>query len=358
MQPSCSFTGLLGRVLVVALCLVNAHARAAADERTYPAEAWAERSAEKDSGWSREKLQAADKVASTLGTDAYLVVHRGAVVHRFGDVTRPLNVYSARKSVLSVLYGMYVDRGVIDLRQTLAELGIDDKGGLSAAEKSATVQQLLQARSGVYHEAAYEMPEMKAIRPPRGSHPPGEHWYYNNWDFNALGAIFRLRTGKSVFEALRDDLARPLQFQDFRYPGDTESVFEHASLYPAYVMKLSARDLARVGLLMARGGQWNGRPLVSARWVAESTTSYSTEPEGWQGYGYLWWVPEKAWPFWTRSRDGVFFANGNGGQYVFVDRQRDLVIVHQVRRSPFTRSVTPLAITPLLERILAASPAK
>ena len=52
----------------------------------------------------------------------------------------------------------------------------------------------------------------------------------------------------------------------------------------------------------------------------------------------------------------VFFANGNGGQYVFVDRQRDLVIVHQVRRSLICRNVTPQTITPLLERILAAIP--
>jgi len=70
-------------------------------------------------------------------------------------------------------------------------------------------------------------------------------------------------------------------------------------------MKLSARDLARVGLLMARNGQWHDRPLVSATWVAESTTAYSTEPEGWQGYGYLWWVPQKTWPFWRGSPGSV-----------------------------------------------------
>jgi len=105
-----------------------------------------------------------------------------------------------------------------------------------------------------------------------------------------------------------------------------------------------------------RNGQWHDGSLISATWVAESTTAYITEPEGWQGYRFLWWVPQKAWPFWRRSPGSVFFANGKGGQHVFVDRQRDLVIVHQVRRSLISRNVTPQAVTPLLERILAAIP--
>ena len=349
--------GAVVRSAFLGLALLAAAAIGRAAEPSFPSGTWGEPQPAEVSGWSRERLQAADKVASSLGTDAYLVVHRGAVVHRYGDIARPRNVYSVRKSVLDVLFGVYVDRGVVDLDKSLAELGIDDEGGLSAAERKATVRQLLQSRSGVYHEAAYETREAKAERPARGSHPPGAHWYYNNWDFNTLGGIFEKRTGKTVFEALRDDLAGPLQFEDFRFPEHTESVLERSSRYPAYVMKLSARDLARVGLLMAREGRWRDRQIVSAAWVAESTTAYSTEPEGWQGYGYLWWVPQRAWPFWTRSPGALFFAWGNGGQYVVVDRKRDLVIVHQVDRSRlFSRNVTPGALSDLLARILQASP--
>ena len=63
-----------------------------------------------------------------------------------------------------------------------------------------------------------------------------------------------------------------------------------------------------------RNGQWHDGSLISATWVAESTTAYITEPEGWQGYRFLWWVPQKAWPFWRRSPGSVFFANGKGGR--------------------------------------------
>src|SRR5262245_3997359 len=58
-------------------------------------------------------------------------------------------------------------------------------------------------------------PGMEASMPPRGSHPPGTRFHYNNWDFNALGTIFERQTGRGVFEALREDLAGPLGFQDF-----------------------------------------------------------------------------------------------------------------------------------------------
>jgi CubicO group peptidase (beta-lactamase class C family) len=259
------------RFACLGLALLGASAIGWAADASFPAATWGEPLTVEASGWSREGLQAADKIASSLGTQAYLVVHRGALVHGYGDIAQPLNIYSVRKSLLDVLFGVYVDRGVIDLAKSLEELGIDDEGGLSQAERKATVRQLLQARSGVYHEAAYETREAKAERPARGSHAPGEHWYYNNWDFNTLGGIFERRTGKTVFEALRDDLAGPLQFEDFRYPEHTENAFERSSRYPAYVMKLSARDLARVGLLMARDGRWRDRQIVPASWVAEST---------------------------------------------------------------------------------------
>jgi CubicO group peptidase (beta-lactamase class C family) len=345
----------LGRALVC-VALLGAALQAAADA-VYPARSWARPLPAEAAAWSAERLKAADSFAASLRTDSYLVVHRGRLVHQYGDIARPRNVYSVRKSILSVLTGVYVDRGLIDPEQSLAALGVDDIDGLSAQEKTATLKQLLQSRSGVYHGAAYETREAKALRPLRGSHAPGTFWYYNNWDFNAAGGVFQQRAGKTVFEALRDDLGIPLQFEDFQLPRDTQFVREPVSKFPAYVMKLSARDLARIGLLMARGGRWEDKQLVSAQWVAQSTTAVTIAPGGQQGYGCMWWVPQAAWPFWKRSDGDVFFAWGSGGQFVFVDRGRDLVIVHQVDLPRFfAGDVTPTAIGGLLDRILAAAP--
>ena len=343
-------------VAVALLCaLWSAAGAGAASDATFPGESW-EEPPPASTGWSSEKLQAADELARSMSTDAYLVVHRGVLVHKFGKVTQPMNLASVRKSVLSVLYGIGVGRGEIDLNRTMAELGIEDRSSLSGTEKTATVRQLLQSRSGVYHPAAYETAGMKAERPYRGSHPPGTRWYYNNWDFNALGTIFEKATGSSVFAALEKELARPLAFQDFDPSRDTRYVKEWASHHSAYVMHLSARDLARVGLLMARDGRWEGRRIVSAQWVAESTTSYSDVSPG-VGYGYLWWVGRDRWAFRQRFPAAVFSARGNYGQFLLVDPTRDLVVVHRVDMDKrFAREVSEARFGDLLEKILAAAP--
>ena len=261
-----------------------------------------------------------------------------------------------RKSVLSVLYGIGVDRQQIDLAKTLADLDINDRDGLSDAERGASVRELLQGRSGVYHPAAYETAEMKVARPARGGHPPGTFWYYNNWDFNALGTIFQRTTGRTVFEALELELALPLQFEDFRPDRDTESVLERSSIHSAYVMRISARDLARIGLLMARDGRWEDKQIVSSKWIRESTTSYSNAEPG-VGYGYLWWVGLDHWHFQQRFPGAVFSARGNYGQFLLVDPARDLIVVHRVDMDRwFGRQVTRGAFNSLLAKVLAAAP--
>lgn len=338
----------------LALILLGSVCRAWANP-AWPAATW-ERIAPEPGGWSAAGLAAADDVARSLRSDAYLVVHKGRIVHAYGDPAKRGNLYSVRKSVLSVLFGMHADRGTIDIDKTLAEIGIDDRQGLSEREKTATVRQLLQSRSGIYHPAAYETADMAAQRPPRGSRAPGEHWYYNNWDFNALGTVFQGFTGRTVFESLSDDLAQPLGFEDLRIAEDTAFVRERVSEHPAYTMRLSARDLARVGLLMARGGRWRDRQLVSPQWVAQSTASYSAAPPG-SGYGYMWWVALDGWPFWRKTAGEVFYAHGNHGQFLVVSPRDDLVIVHRTDGGRlFGSSVSPPQFARLLARIVAAGP--
>jgi CubicO group peptidase (beta-lactamase class C family) len=346
---------VLALALALSLSLLAAPARAATDA-VYPAATWTEVAPEA-AGWSAETLKAADDVARSIGTTSYLVIDKGRVVHAFGPVSQPFNLHSARKSVLSVLYGIAADRHQADLGKTLAALAITDQGGLSNAEQQATVRDLLEARSGVYHPAAYETKEMKADRPPRGSHAPGTFWYYNNWDFNTLGTIYRQFTGKSVFEALQDELAGPLHFEDFRPERDTQWVFEPGSDHGAYIMRISARDLGRLGLLMARGGRWDGRQIVSTAWVEESTRSYSDVAPG-VGYGYLWWVGRGGWHFGQRFAGPVFSARGHYGQFLLVDPVRDLVVVHEVGSdSRFTQPVSGRQFGELLAKIMQAAPA-
>ena len=210
-----------------------------------------------------------------------MIVDDGVVVAAWGDVTRKFKCHSMRKSLLSALIGIHVDAGNIDLAQTMEELGIDDyEPALTLAEKQATVGDLIKARSGIYHAALGENQMMRDMRPARHSHAPGTFWYYNNWDFNALGTIFEQETKTTIFAEFDRRFAKPLQMEDFkvsdcRYVSSDDVGKPFLSQHNYYNFRMSARDLARFGLLFLREGRWQNRQIISADWVRESTASYS-----------------------------------------------------------------------------------
>jgi CubicO group peptidase (beta-lactamase class C family) len=280
-----------------------------------------------DAGFKPAGLEAAEARLVTMPTTALMVVASGRITYRYGDIAQPSYLASARKSVLSMLYGKYVANGAIKLDATMGELGIDEDDGLLPIEKSARIRDLLIASSGVYHKAGSPGDDPKT--PERGSQQPGAHFHYNNWDFNALGAVFEKLTGKTVFAALEQDLAKPLGFQDFDARRQRMMGYQNQSRYLAYHLFLSARDMARLGLLMARGGNWNGQQLIPADWVEESTKQHvaaTATGRGELGYGYLWWIPEtRSGPQWA----GSFMASGQFGQYILVLPAIDIVIVHR-----------------------------
>ena len=253
---------------------------------------------------------------------AVMIVQDGRVMASAGDVTRKVNLRSVRKSLISALYGIAVADGLVRLDATLAELGIDDtEPKLTPTEKAATVRDLLMARSGVYHAAAYETADMGEKRPERGRHAPGTFWFYNNWDFNALGTIYGQVTGEDIFASFERRVARPIGMEDFS-ASDGRTVREPKSVHAAYPFSLSARDAARFGLLYLNEGRWAGRQVVPASWVKESTRAYSQTDRPGQGYGYLWWtLPSGEWG------DGAFLASGYGGQSIVVAPAKRLVAV-------------------------------
>lgn len=282
-------------------------------------------------GWSSARLEEVRQHAESLGTAALMILVDGEVVAAWGAVERTFVMASIRKSLLSALYGIYRHEGQLDLSRTMADLGIDDEPPLTDAEKQATVAALLKSRSGIYHEAAAETQEARNARPPRGSHAPGAFWYYNNWDFNALGAIFEQETGVGIFEAFKARIADPIGMQDFRVDEAFYAFERHFSIHPAYHFRLSARDLARFGQLMLQQGQRQGTSIIPAEWVAESTTAFTaTGDRGTKsGYGYMWWVTTNDDQFPEMGiKNGTYTASGNGGQRLTVLPHLGAVVVH------------------------------
>src|SRR5688572_20183267 len=143
---------LLGLSLSLAFALSLAATQA--QRPVFPGAQWERISDPASAGFCADRLAAVEAAAKGLTTSAMMAVVGGRVLFDYGDVTTVSYLASVRKSVLAMLFGKYVESGKIRLTRTLAEIGIDDVGGLTDAEKQATIEHLLGARSGVYHEAS------------------------------------------------------------------------------------------------------------------------------------------------------------------------------------------------------------
>jgi CubicO group peptidase (beta-lactamase class C family) len=302
----------------------------------FPGASWDSISDPRTVGWSRAGLDSVRAQLTALPSTGFVAIVGGRILMSYGDLQTVSYLASVRKSVLSMLMGNYVRRGTIDLDKTLAQLGMDDVGGLSDQEKEATVKDLVTARSGVYHAASNAGDDL-ASAPPRGSQKHGTYMLYSNWDFNALGGAFELMTGRDIYDALESDIVRPIGMQDFDRALHRKSGDSTRSRYLAYHMHFSTRDMARIGYLMLRHGKWNGRQVVPADWVDESTRPFTPVSEmnppqrrdGPFGYGYLWWVWDG--PSATGAYEGAYGGHGAVGQHIIVVPKLDLVVAHKTR---------------------------
>jgi CubicO group peptidase (beta-lactamase class C family) len=297
------------------------------EAQAYPGARWDSIAGPAAAAWSPDSLRAIGKFVEALGSGAVVVIDDGRLVAQWGEPARKFPLASVRKSLLHSLLGIEVARGHLRLDATLESLGIDDTPPLTATERSARVLDLLGARSGIYHASAYEPQSMQATRPARGSAAPGERWFYNNWDFNALGTLYERVAGKGIFNAFADEIATPIGMQDYR-ASDGAYVRETASQHAAYTFRMSARDLARYMLLYLRGGRWGDRQLVPREWIESSTHGGSAAGDG-GSYGMLWWIVRGGMLVPEVSLDsGTFAARGNGPHYGIAIPSRHLIIVH------------------------------
>ncbi len=312
----------------------------------FPGDRWMRYTNAEQAGFDAAKLAAAQGTWEGLPSSAFMVIADGAVVAAWGDVGRRFMCHSVRKSFLSALYGIYWDRGEIELNKTLADLGIDDEPDpLLETEKRARILDLLKARSGVFHPAAYAG---RTDTRPRGSEGPGRYFAYNNWDFNTLATILMQETGEDVFEAFDQYFGRPLQMEDWRVSDGYYHYERDKSKYPAYPFRISARDAARFGLLFARDGMWNDQQILSEFWVRRSSALYSIDNDV-MGYGFMWWVLRE--PRFTRH--GLFAARGVGNQMIAVLPKTDLVMVNRANTYQGEGTPTP-ELLDLIEQVLEA----
>lgn len=302
-----------------------------------------ERIAPVDAGFNSDSLEKLADFLETSGTSSMILAYDGKIMFEWGDIYKKHTIHSIRKAMLNSLYGIYVQKGIIDTSLTINDLGIDDiDPGLTDTEKSARIADLLKSRSGIYHSAAAVSEGMLAGKPERGSHKPGEAYYYNNWDFNVLGAIFEQLTGQKIYEAFYRDIAIPVGMKQFKgtyssidisedvpFP-QTDGFYQYEpdkSQFPAYHFRMSAHDMALYGSLYLNDGNWNGHQIISTDWIEASTTSYSVTNQYMDfGYGMLWNVINAN----EQRSSKSFYHTGTGIHMLGVYPASKLVFVHRV----------------------------
>ncbi len=160
---------------------------------------------------------------------------------------------------------------------------------------------------------------------------PGSHYEYNDVRVNLLAYCLLQRFGRALPEVLRERIMDPIGASDgWQWHGYSNSWVELNGKRVQSVsggahwgggMFISARDQARLGLLVARGGNWAGRRLLDANWVEAMLTPSPTN----KSYGLLWWL-NRAGTYASAPATTVY-ALGAGGNIICVDREHDLVAV-------------------------------
>lgn len=274
-------------------------------------------------------------------TTAFVVVKDDAIVfekYYLGN-THASNAtsMSVAKSFISALIGIAIDEGLIKSVDDPIERyvpALKDSG-----YAGVTIKHLLQMSSGIDFSEVYDdetsdiivmMGQLaggKSILDYAASlaseKPSGKSFNYASIDTNVLGFLLESVTGKNPAAYLEEKIWKPIGMES----NATWGTDNHGNVLTFAWLNVTARDYAKFGRLYLNGGRWDGEQIVPANWVKNSLVPDADYLKlkdlyvpGWDiGYQYQWWVPA--------GSDGEFTAIGVWGQYIYVNRAQNLIIV-------------------------------
>jgi CubicO group peptidase (beta-lactamase class C family) len=240
------------------------------------------------------------------------------------NAERRLPVRSVTKSVLSILVGIAIDKGYLRLDQKLSGLlpEVMDPA-IDPRIRDITIRDLLTMTSG-FGSAPFAA--SAGVRPSemwqwvlnrQMQTTPGTHFNYDNDGVQLLSVALTRAIGQNFGTFAEQNLFRPLDITNFDWivDGDGYLIGDDA-------LALTARDMARIGLLVLQRGRWDDKQIVSSDYVADATVKHNDggAPTRAAAYGYLWWVAQAG------TGPDAFFAAGKGGQLIYVVPGLDLVM--------------------------------
>ena len=274
-------------------------------------------------------------------TQGFLVIQNDTIVYEnywrgLNETKRHIS-WSMAKSVISALLGVAQDEGAIgSVEKTVDEYLPQFKG---TGYEGVKVKDVLQMSTGVKFNEDYGDPKSDIQRWFRtfafgesqddfattmvNERPPGTYNHYVSINTHVLGMILVKTTGKTISEYFKEKLWDPIGAEHDAYWLIDDQDMEMA----LGGLNATLRDYGKIGRLFLNNGNWNGKQLVSERWVEASratdaehlTASSKNSAHEDVGYGYQWWIPD--------GDDGELWARGVFNQYIYINPTTNTVIV-------------------------------
>ena len=267
-----------------------------------------------------------------------MVVKHGEVVlerwYNGQSAEMPHQMHSVSKTFTAAAVGMAISEGKLALTDKVISFFPDQlPDEVSDNLAAMTVRDLLTMTCGHDEEARRNDSAdwVTTFLAHPVLHTPGEYYLYNSFGTYMCSAIFQKVMGVKVLDYLDEHLFQPLHIDRPEWSESPQGIS-----CGGWGLQLKTEDMAKMGQLFLQKGEWNGKQLISADWLAEmgkyqvpsspSGTRYEMLEEvglnkdnnEWvQGYGYQMWV----------CRHGAFRADGYAGQYIMIFPERDIVLV-------------------------------
>lgn len=261
------------------------------------------------------------------GANSGLVIRNGYIVAEFGVTDRPDMTFSVTKSFLSALTGLAVERGIIKSIDDPVGGYIQD-GNFDSPHNAKVTWRHLLTQTSEWDGALWGKSAMLDEPPGHTLKEPGAFWNYNDVRVNLLALALLHVLQEPLPQVLRKEVMNPIgatntwEWNGYRNSDVVLGGWKLNSVsgggHWGGGLFISARDMARFGLLYLRRGNWKGRQLLSEKWVEMSATPIAVKED----YGLLWWL--KKWP---GDAAYTFAARGAGGNAIWVDPNNDLVVV-------------------------------
>jgi len=269
----------------------------------------------------REFLEAAD--ADVKSMHSFMLVRHGHVVAEAWwqpeSAEKQHVLWSLSKSFASTAVGLAVEEGKLSLDDTVLKFFPDDAPPEPSANlKAMRIRDLLTMSTGHQDEVKLDdkTPWVKAFLAHPVPHKPGTHFRYNTPATFMCSAIVQKVTGKTVLDYLKPSLFEPLGIRDPRWDANPQGIS-----IGGYGLFVRTEDIAKFGQLYLQKGKWDGKQLLSSKWVEQATSkqvSNGSDPSrDWdQGYGFQFW----------RCRHGAYRGDGKDGQFCLVLPEQDAVV--------------------------------